>query len=358
MRGGTARQAWDFDGALAEVAVGARGLSEGGFGGFGTGDTAWMSDPIVSCVGWTFLLGSAVILRVATCMEEGDTPEKFLEQLKIDQGISTDACGDASRAPVVCLGDSITRGNLSADWVGSLREQLMGCPKTQPTAVLNAGVNMQCIENVKQRISEVIACKPSHVTVLVGTNDLKAELSPVEGLMYRVFGKLPEVPSLEKYESSLREVSEQLRAANIQVALVSPPVLGEDIRCRANQRAAEFAEAVKRVAAEGQCAYLPLFEQTAAQLPKEGGKAYCGLNFFMWCCMLAFDIHVFRRDLSEVQRERQLGVTVDLVHLGPQAASDLAGMVADFVQNPVAREVADFVQNPVGNQDMELSLAR
>ena len=40
---------------------------------------------------------------------------------------------------------------------------------------------------------EVIACKPSHVTVLVGTNDLKAALSPIEGFMYQVFGALASV---------------------------------------------------------------------------------------------------------------------------------------------------------------------
>jgi len=293
-----------------------------------------MSDPVVSCIGWTVLLTSAVILRVATCMEEGDTPESFLKDLEgqVEDAAAGLAGGSQGVPPVVCLGDSLTRCNLSADWVGSLREQLLGCPLSQPAQVLNAGVNMQCIENVKQRISEVIACKPSHVTVLVGTNDLKAELSPVEGLMYRVFGKLPEVPSLERYESSLREITELLSAAGIEVALVSPPVLGEDLFSRANQRAAEFAAAVRRVAAEGQCTYLPLFEQTSAQLPKEGGRAYCGLNFFMWCCMLAFDIHVFRRDLMDVQRERKLGVTLDLVHLGPKAASELAAMVATFVR--------------------------
>lgn len=291
-------------------------------------DTAWMSDPWVSTIGWSALVSGLTILRVATMNDETHTPRKFLE------GVSgKDAL--AQTGPVVCLGDSITRGNLSADWVSVLRQQLTEGVSSPSTPVLNAGVNMQCSQNVQQRLEEVIACRPSHVTVLVGTNDLKAELNPVEGLMYRVFGQLPEVPSLDSYESTLREITERLLAAGARVALVSPPVLGEDISSYANSRAAAFADAVKRVAAGSgeRCTYLPLFESTYDALPR-GGRPYDGLKFFAWVCLLCWDLHVLGRDLRDVQRERQLGVTVDLVHLGPEAAKNLAEMVADFVRQP------------------------
>ena len=46
--------------------------------------------------------------------------------------------------------------------------------------------------------------------------------------MYQVFGQLPEVPSLESYERTLRDIKERLIDAGANVALVSPPVLGED----------------------------------------------------------------------------------------------------------------------------------
>lgn len=215
--------------------------------------------------------------------------------------------------------------------------------------MLNAGVNMECAGNIQQRLREVIACRPSHVSVLVGTNDLKAELSPVEGLMYRAFGRLPQVPTLEAYEKTLEEITESLLQGGARVALVSPPVLGEDPNSAANKRAAAFAAAVRRVAATGgeNCTYLPLFEQTTAALPLQGGRAYCGLSFFAWLCMLCVDVHVFRRDLSEIQRERKLGVTIDLVHLGPSAAAQLAAMVADFVRGveaavPIESRAAAF----------------
>mmetsp|Transcript_8015 Transcript_8015/g.16882 ORF Transcript_8015/g.16882 Transcript_8015/m.16882 type:complete len:446 (-) Transcript_8015:78-1415(-) len=294
------------------------------------GDTTWMQDPVVSIVGWTFLLSGLGVLRIATCTDDTDTPQSFLRTRGLEP-----AAGSGPK-PVVCLGDSLTRCNLSADWVGVLRSEL----EDAGTAVINAGVNMQCAQNIQSRLCEVIACKPSHVTVLVGTNDLKAELSPVEGFIYRVFGKLPEAPTLENYEATLLEIRERLLDAGARVALVSPPVLGECASSEANQRAAAFAEVVRRIASEGgeRCTYLPLFEKTSEALPPQGrGRPYNGMKFFAWLCLLCVDLYVLRRDLAEVQRERNLGVTVDLVHLGPVAAAQLAEMVADFVKEPVQR---------------------
>mmetsp|Transcript_71983 Transcript_71983/g.166674 ORF Transcript_71983/g.166674 Transcript_71983/m.166674 type:complete len:423 (-) Transcript_71983:113-1381(-) len=282
-------------------------------------------DPVVSVVGWSVVFASLTILKVAIS-EEQDTPRAFLDAKT--SGWLADA---PMSAPIVCLGDSLTRGNLSFDWVANLRERLTD--SKDPGMVINAGVNMQCVQNVRNRLDEVIACRPSHVTVLVGTNDLKAMHSGLEAWMYMVFGKLPKVPTLEDYERDLVEIRDRLVESGACVALVSPPVLGEDLASPANKAAAAFAATVKRVAKEGgeQCTYLPLFEQTRAKLPAVGGRPYDGLKFFWWVCLLCFDIHLLKRDLAEVQRERRLGVTLDLVHLGPAAASSLADMTAAFV---------------------------
>lgn len=296
------------------------------------------TDPVVSVLGWSFVAFSLTILRVAVA-EENDTPRAFLERQLGKERLPRE------HQPVVCLGDSLTRGNLSADWVADLRQRLTDNHREEEgqPAVINAGVNMQCVKNVLGRLDEVTACKPSHVTVLVGTNDLKAMGSSFEGWLYRVFGNIKKVPTVEEYERDLVEIRDRLVASGANVALVSPPVLGEDINCEANVRAAAFAEIVKRVAKEGgsHCSYLPLFEETSADLPSDGGRPYDGFRFFWWLCLLCFDMHVFKRDLAEVQRERNLGVTLDLVHLGPRAANTLADMTASFIAaNPVRTAAA------------------
>jgi len=285
------------------------------------------TDTLISIVGWSVVFASLGIIGVAVSADESDTPRQFLARPAGNPDVH-----ESNPSRVVCVGDSLTRGNLSADWVGALRDHL-GEGLNTPTTVLNAGVNMQCAQNILRRLDEVIACRPSHVTVLVGTNDLKAELSPIEAFMYKTFGSVTQAPTVENYAVDLIEIRDRLLATGARVALVSPPVLGEDRNSQANQRCAEYAEVVRRTANSGgeRCTYLPLFEKTAAALPAGSGKPYCGLQFFSWLCLLCLDIHVRGRCLKDVQRERDLGVTVDLVHLGPAAAEQLVEMVADFV---------------------------
>ena len=93
---------------------------------------AFCSDPLVSCVGTAALVSGMTILRVAMMDDDKDTPKEFLKQRRrLRKGT----------APIVCLGDSITRGNLSSDWVSSLREEL------KQGLVLNAGINMHLVQN-------------------------------------------------------------------------------------------------------------------------------------------------------------------------------------------------------------------
>ena len=98
---------------------------------------AFCSDPLVSCIGWAALISGTTVLKFATMDEDHHTPRSFLKSKRKRVSRS---------APIVCLGDSITRGNLSADWVSSLRSEW------QEGLVLNAGVNMQCSQNIQMRV--------------------------------------------------------------------------------------------------------------------------------------------------------------------------------------------------------------
>ena len=72
---------------------------------------------------------------------------------------------------LICLGDSITRGQVSADYVALLRTRL------PDDTVINAGVNYEPSSELVKRLDAVIAQDPDVVTVLIGTNDANATLS-------------------------------------------------------------------------------------------------------------------------------------------------------------------------------------
>ena len=87
--------------------------------------------------------------------------------------------------------------------------------------------------------------------------------------MYRVFGQLPEVPSLESYERTLRDIKTRLIDAGANVALVSPPVLGED----------RFLALGRMPSVECRCAFTArvlrfnLSERTFTQRPIRGRRS-------------------------------------------------------------------------------------
>src|SRR5512146_3284028 len=73
---------------------------------------------------------------------------------------------------VVCLGDSITRGQISASFIDQLEQRLAG----QGLRFINSGVNGDLAYNVLRRLDDVIEIKPDVVILMIGTNDIVATL--------------------------------------------------------------------------------------------------------------------------------------------------------------------------------------
>lgn len=229
-----------------------------------------------------------------------------------------------ARRPVVCLGDGITRGSVCSDWVGRLQQRLGDTP------VINAGINMEGAQDLCRRLDDVLRCRPSHVVILVGTDDIKADLCELEGWLYELAGGRSGGRGVEPFERALMELRDRILESGAQVALASPPVIGEDSWSRENRRAAVYAATVRRVAEERGCTYIPLFERGFAKLPLEGGMPYDGAQFLSWMCSAIADGSASWSDLGRVQEERGLSATVDLVHPSVEVSQLLVETAAAF----------------------------
>lgn len=177
---------------------------------------------------------------------------------------------------VVCFGDSITAGLVSANYVEMLEERL----GKDGFEFINEGVNNDLTYNLLERVDEVIDLQPKYVTILIGTNDVISSLS-FKGALYNIIRKrLPRWPVLVWSYANLLEIIQRLKnETTAQIALVSIPLLGEDVDSLAIQRVREYNESIERLAQQEGIGYIPLFERQLEYLRNQGvyhGKAFDG----------------------------------------------------------------------------------
>ncbi|MFB9628052.1 SGNH/GDSL hydrolase family protein [Nonomuraea helvata] len=230
------------------------------------------------------------------------------------------------------MGDSITRAQVSADYVTMLRTRL---PEAN---VINAGVNYEPSSETVKRLDDIVSQDPDVVTVLIGTNDANFTLSPKLATTLRKRWKLSADPTPESYAANLTTIARRLQDQTMaRVALLSLPVIGEDLGSGPVRRAAEYSEIVRRVAADQGVTYLPLNERMTAYLEEQGRRPGTHYRAEGRLAQTAAIQHfLLGRSLDAISRSRGLQLTTDTVHLNGRGA----GMIADLIEGFVTRSIA------------------
>ena len=137
---------------------------------------------------------------------------------------------------LVCIGDSITHGTVSANYVDKIEHSLrkgMTPFNDYHWNVVNAGVNSITSFDVYRNIESIVYCDPDYVTILIGTNDVKDILNN-EG-KEKMKSSSKETPSFNNYELNLINIVRKiLEMTNATVALCTLPPIGEDLSSEAN----------------------------------------------------------------------------------------------------------------------------
>jgi lysophospholipase L1-like esterase len=226
---------------------------------------------------------------------------------------------------LLCIGDSLTRGQVSSDYVAMLSQRL-------PSAtVVNAGVNAEPSAVLAARLPGLVErYRPTVVTVLTGTNDMRAILNDRDLASLRKRWSLTTDPTPDAYRAALTAI---VRTTATTTALLSPPTLGDNLDSTANVLAGQFAAIAREVAIAEGATYLPLFELTIDALRQKGprpGAAYRpGATYAARAAMRHFFL---RQSLDTVSRSRGLLLTTDTVHLNSQGAAIVADLAEAFVR--------------------------
>ncbi|GGD77827.1 esterase [Emticicia aquatilis] len=225
----------------------------------------------------------------------------------------------------MCFGDSNTHGNVSYNWVNDLSSQLTGYQ------VFNAGINSDLTYTLLRRIDDVVACKPNFITILIGTNDVNSTMSKVMEKRCQDLGRISKdtSPNFEDFKKNYIEIIRQLKAkTQAKIAVMSLPVMGEDLAHEANQKADKYSEFVKQLASDAQLIYLPVREKQKEFLQKNPQplkhtfeETYKLLNYSV------ISYYLLGKSWDEISAKHGFQLTPDNLHQNSIAG----GMIRDLV---------------------------
>lgn len=237
---------------------------------------------------------------------------------------------DSSKKVMICFGDSNTHGNVSYNWVNDLSSQLTDYQ------IFNAGINSDLTYTLLRRIDDIIASKPDFVTILIGTNDVNSTMGKIMEKRYQNIGRISKdvSPNFEDFKKNYIEIIRQLKAkTQAKIAIMSLPVMGEDLAHEANQKADKYSEFVKQLATDEQLIYLPVREKQKEFLQKNPQplkhtfeETYKLLNFSV------ISYYLLGKNWDEISTKHGFQLTPDNIHQNSIAG----GMIRDLVKDAIA----------------------
>lgn len=277
------------------------------------------NNEIVAVLIWFHTLVLVYVVHCST-LEPDNSVYNFMNATR-DKGIPT----------LVCLGDSITHGRASSDWVSTIKTKF-----SHPIQVVNNGQNsITTYTTLQERIDWTLACEPNYVVVLIGTNDARAIVDPIWHWQTRAVWGLPGPITLTTIEANLRGILDRLlKSPNVQVAICTLPQLGEDLTSEWNQHAVKNVNDIIRnlAAAFGsRVTLLDLYAAIEAQINQsrtKGSSISLFLPHALWQSHAKYLFHISWNDMS-----RWIGnvILTDGIHLNDDGGAILTTMVVNWL---------------------------
>jgi lysophospholipase L1-like esterase len=232
---------------------------------------------------------------------------------------------------VVCFGDSITRGQISANYIRILSNK----PTLRDYRFINAGVNSDLTLNLLRRVSFVAALRPDIVTILIGTNDAIATVRPFSAIYFTIFKGMYYQPDLEYSSANLTRIIRHLKEhTGARVALASIPPLGEVLDSRPMELIRTYNTRWMQIAQREDVDFLPLFERQASYLASLGQaarRAYNGSTFLTmeFIARALLTAETFER----FSQRKGFNMLTDGVHMNHVGSALIAEVIENYLLN-------------------------
>lgn len=240
---------------------------------------------------------------------------------------------NANKHIVVCLGASMVRGQVSYNFV-NLLDQRMAEDGFQ---FINAGVAGDQAYNVLMRLDSVIDYQPDFVIILVGTNDVTATLGSTLARISRLTRRFPQPPSAEFYKYNMLRIINTLKErTSAKIALVSLPVLGEDLESMPNHLIKDYNAMLKDIADEEQVSYLAVYElqeEYLREVQRDSGRPYESGGMLSIKALARH--YLLRQSFDEISRKHHFVLLTDGIHMNSRGATFIADEIEAFLRSHI-----------------------
>jgi len=248
-----------------------------------------------------------------------DNPYNFVKKMKRKRKTS-------KKARIVFIGDSLTHGNLSVNYIKMIAKKL-----GKNYDYINAGMNAELAYNVLLRLESIIACKPDFITILIGTNDANAELKDIQDKKSIKMLNLPRKPDKKWYIKNLEKIISELKEkTDAKIAICSIPIIGEEISGKAFKQSIDYSKTICEIANKHEINYLPINEKMIGYL-----KQYPSNPKYLHEKRLVeeavFKHFLYRKSFDKISEEFGFSLLIDHVHINTEGVKIIADLIIDFI---------------------------
>ncbi len=239
----------------------------------------------------------------------------------------------ANKKRLVCFGDSNTQGNMSYDWVKEI------ATINQNIDVFNAGINADLTFSLLRRLDDVIDSRPDYISILIGTNDINATLSPANLNRYRERGKITneEKPSLQSFKVNYLHLIKRLKkSTNAEIALVTIPLITEDLNSTYNQQVADYCQAIKELGKSENLEVIDFNDEQKKLLHLPGNSKLHYKNSRQMMTATTILQNIFGLRYNQVSRLFRTRTSPDFIHLNETAGQKLTEQIQQWILKNMA----------------------
>lgn len=228
---------------------------------------------------------------------------------------------------VILLGDSITRGEVSASYISPLRRMV----SPEAFRFINHGVNNDTTYNALRRIHHIEFIAPDYVLVMIGTNDMIASRNDASAAFYLLNKNLPQMPTLDWSIDNARQIVRRLKSRTLaKIAVMSIPMLGEDLSTAENETVRQYNQALQDIARQEAVFFLPIYDRLVKALEGSSGQPF-RVSTPLTAEFLARHL-LTSEDFNTFSQRKGYRLLIDGVHLNQRGAEIVAKEIASFLQ--------------------------